>query len=136
MMDEWLRAGMQVDVLRIGGGATRSPLWNQIQADVYGRPVQTLRAGDSTGLGSALLGGVGAGVFRSIEEGVEAMVHLAGQIEPDPERHQVYEELYAAYARAYEGLQASGTFAALAKMQNLPTPGHGAERGVAACCSV
>ncbi len=117
MMEQWFRAGMRVDVLRIGGGAVRSPLWNQIQADVYGRPVETLRCDDSTGLGSALLGGVGAGVFHSIEEGVEAMVHVAGQIEPDPRRHELYEEMYAAYVKAYEGLQTSGAFAALANIQ-------------------
>lgn len=117
IMEQWLRAGMRVDVLRIGGGAVRSPLWNQIQADVYGRPVETLRCDDSTGLGAALLGGVGAGVFGSIEEGVEAMVHVAGQIEPDPARHQLYEELYAAYVKAYEGLHSSGAFAALAGIQ-------------------
>jgi sugar (pentulose or hexulose) kinase len=56
-------------------------------------------------------------VFRSIEEGVEAMVKLAGQIEPDPQRHARYEELYQAYVAAYEGLQSSGAFAALARIQ-------------------
>ena len=34
--------------------------------------------------------------------------------EPDPDRHQLYEEMYAAYVKAYEGLQSSGAFAALA----------------------
>lgn len=117
ILEAWLKAGMQVDTLRIGGGATRSPLWNQIQADVYGRPVQTLATDDSTGLGAALLGGVGAGVFRSIDEGVEAMVRLSAQIEPDPQRHARYEELYVAYVKAYEGLARSGTLAALARIQ-------------------
>ncbi len=117
IMQAWLQAGMQIDVLRIGGGATRSPLWNQIQADVYGRPVQLLKVNESTGLGSALLGGVGAGVFHSIDEGVATMVKLAGQIEPDPQRHAQYEELYQAYVKAYEGLTASGAFAALARIQ-------------------
>lgn len=116
MMEQWLRAGKQVDVLRIGGGAARSPLWCQIQADVYGRPVELLQCEDSTGLGSALLGGVGAGVFQSIEEGVAAMVKPSGLIEPDPRRHELYTNLYEAYVKAYEGLDQSGTFAALARL--------------------
>ena len=69
------------------------------------------------GVGQALLGGVGAGVFGSIEEGVAAMVHPCGQLDPDPVRHRLYGELYEAYVRAYQGLDQSGTFAALAALQ-------------------
>jgi xylulokinase len=117
IIEQWFRAGLELEALRIGGGATRSALWNQIQADVYGRPVQTLRVSESTALGAALLGGVGAGAFASIEDGVEAMVAVADQIEPDPGRHRLYEELYQAYGAAYDGLSASGAFARLSRMQ-------------------
>jgi xylulokinase len=117
MLAQWQAAGLRVDRLRIGGGATRSALWNQIQADVYGRPVETVRVGESTGVGAALLGGVGAGVFASIAEGVAAMVQVAERIEPDPARHQRYDSLYQAYVQAYEGLRRSGAFESLARLQ-------------------
>jgi xylulokinase len=117
MFEQWNSAGLQVRSLRIGGGATRSALWNQIQADVYGRPVETLQVSESTGLGAALLGGLGAGVFASIEEGVAAMVHVADRIEPDPQRHACYEEMYRAYVQTYEGLAGSGAFDSLARIQ-------------------
>lgn len=117
MMDGWLKAGVDISVLRLGGGATKSAFWNQIQADVYGRPVQTLKVGESTVLGAALLGGVGAGVFNSIEEGVDTLVEVTGQVEPDLENHKVYEEMYQAYVMAYEGLTKSGAFDQLAKVQ-------------------
>jgi xylulokinase len=118
MFQQWTEAGLSVRSLRIGGGATRSKLWNQIQADVYGRPVETLRVGESTVLGAALLGGVGAGVFTSIEEGVDAMVHVAESIEPDPERHTLYEDLYHAYVQSYEGLNSRGAFETISRIQN------------------
>lgn len=117
IMEEWFKQGMPVDSLRIGGGATRSALWNQIQADVYGRPVQRLQETESTVLGAALLGGVGAGIFNSIQEGVAAMVKVAGEVEPNLANHQVYEEMYAAYVKAYQGLHESGAFEALAQIQ-------------------
>ena len=117
MMQPWLTAGLDVDVLRLGGGATKSPLWNQIQADVYGRPVQTLKVGESTVLGAALLGGLGAGVFASIEQGVDAMVHVADQIEPQAGNHAIYEEMYDAYVKAYAGLADGGAFDKLADIQ-------------------
>jgi xylulokinase len=118
IMESWFRAGVDVEVLRLGGGATKSRLWNQIQADVYGKPVQTLKVGESTALGAALLGGVGAGVFASIKEGVDALVEVTGQIEPIAENHAVYEEMYVAYVKAYEGLAKSGTFDELAGIQS------------------
>ena len=117
MMEEWLKKDMQVSCLRIGGGATRSPLWNQIQADIYGRPVQMLQETESTVLGAALLGGVGAGVFSSIQEGVDAMVKVVGEVEPNLDNHRVYEDMYAAYVKAYQGLHESGTFEALTQIQ-------------------
>jgi xylulokinase len=117
MMDGWFKAGVDITVLRLGGGATKSPLWNQIQADVYGRPVQTLKVGESTVLGAALLGGVGAGVFNSIEEGVDTLVKVTGEVEPDMASHRIYEEMYEAYVKAYEGLATSGAFDKLAQLQ-------------------
>ncbi len=69
-------------------------------------------------LGAALLGGVGAGIFKSIEEGVEQMVEVTGMVEPNMENHKVYEEMYLAYVKAYEGLTNSGAFDQLAKVQS------------------
>jgi xylulokinase len=117
MMQQWLQRNMEVKVLRIGGGATRSALWNQIQADVYGIPVQTVEETESTVLGAAILAGVGAGIFNSIEEGVENMVRIAGDIEPSRENHALYEDIYQAFVRAYEGLDQGGAFASLARIQ-------------------
>jgi len=117
MIDKWNEQGMEAEVLRLGGGATKSKLWNQIQADVYGRPVQILEESDSTVLGAAILGGVGAGIFSSIEEGVEKMVHVKDEIKPNAANHAIYEEMYQAYRSAYEGLTESGTYDLLAKIQ-------------------
>ncbi len=117
IVEQWFQANLKLKVLRIGGGATRSRLWNQIQADVYGRPVETLQSSESTGLGAALLAGVGTGLFASIEEGVEAMVHVETQIDPDPACHRRYEEMYQAFAVAYESLSRTGAFDALSRVQ-------------------
>lgn len=117
MMECWMREGLQVDALRLAGGATRSDQWNRIQANVYGRPVQVM-ADETTVLGAALLGGVGAGVFGSIAEGVEQMVHAGKEIEPDMNLHSLYNDLYDAYAAAYHALAApDGTYAKLARLQ-------------------
>jgi hypothetical protein len=45
------------------------------------------------------------------------MVHLDERFEPIRANVEVYARLYDAYCRAYEGLDRSGVFAALAGMQ-------------------
>lgn len=117
MIERWRGQGMTVDLLRIGGGATRSRLWNQIQADIYGCPVQTLEESETTVLGAAILAGVGAGLFASVPEGVTAMVRVRERIDPQPANQACYGDLYAAFIKSYEGLAGSGAFAALAGMQ-------------------
>ena len=117
MMASWPQAGVHVDHIRLGGGATRSALWNHIQADVYGRPVQILKSGESTALGAAILGGVGAGIFHSMAEGVHQMVHVTSVVEPNMAHHRIYEDLYQAYVQAYEGLTRGHAFETLAHIQ-------------------
>jgi xylulokinase len=117
MVTSMVRSGVTVSEARILGGPTRSRVWNQIQADVYGVPVTTLKITDATVLGGAILGAVGAGIFSSIEAGADAMVRLGDRFEPAPERVEIYARLYDAYCRAYEGLDRGGAFAILAEMQ-------------------
>jgi xylulokinase len=117
MMSSMVRSGVTVTEARILGGPTRSRAWNQIQADVYGVPVTTLKVTDATVLGGAILGAVGAGIFPSVEDGADAMVRLDERFEPEPANVEIYARLYDTYCRAYEGLDRGGVFAALAEMQ-------------------
>jgi xylulokinase len=41
-----------VNEIRLGGGGARSKLWRQIQADVYGRDVATVRAEEGAAYGA------------------------------------------------------------------------------------
>ncbi len=58
--------------LRVDGGLTNDPTLLQLQSDVLGLPLEVRRA-DTTVLGAALLAGVGAGVFASVEAAAELL---------------------------------------------------------------
>ena len=79
-------AEMQVPVtgVRLGGGGARSALWRQIQADVYGYPVEIVEAEEGAAYGAALLAGVGGAVWRTVEDACDAVVRVATRIAPDP----------------------------------------------------
>jgi xylulokinase len=61
---------LQVPVkqIRVSGGGSRSPLWRQIQADMFGQKVVTINAEQGPAYGVALLAAVGAGAFKNVEE--------------------------------------------------------------------
>ena len=57
-----------VEEIRIMGGGAKSPVWCQMKADITGKRLVTLKNKETACLGSAILAGVGTGVFASVEE--------------------------------------------------------------------
>lgn len=63
--------GLEVDEIRAMGGGANSPLWCQMKADMTGKKLVTLKNKETACLGSAILAGVGTGVFESVEKAAE-----------------------------------------------------------------
>jgi xylulokinase len=97
---------VNIDELRAIGGGARSSLWVQLKADITGIPIVVPRITEAACWGAALLGGVGAGVFGSAAQAMEAMLHLEHRFEPDPARAARYEERYALYREVYPAVRA------------------------------
>ncbi|MGH9615703.1 MAG: xylulokinase [Acidobacteriaceae bacterium] len=96
--------GIPVRGVRLGGGGARGPLWRQIQADIYGRPVELLVAEEGGAYGAALLAGVGAGAWPDIDIACESSIRVAETIKPDPSTRAIYERGYATYRKLYPAL--------------------------------
>jgi xylulokinase len=90
------RASVPATELRVSGGGASLAIWNQIKADVTGMPVVRV-AGDSTAAGTAMLAGIGAGVYRDAAEAVTACYRPADRAEPNPAQRALYDELYERY---------------------------------------
>ena len=104
--------GVNSEELRMTGGLSRSPFFTQLIADVAGRPVEVSSVSEASALGAALCAGLGAKVFGSFEEGVEALVAVERRHEPGADR-EFWEERYPAWnalrrARAASDQTASG----------------------------
>jgi len=97
--------GVPVGRIVVGGGGARSALWREIQANVYGRAVETIAADEGAALGAALLAGVGAGVWKTVDEAVDATVRHGTTTSPDDESVAVLNERYAHYRRVYPALR-------------------------------
>src|ERR1700687_5031334 len=69
-----------VKSIRLGGGGARSPLWRQIQADVYGHDVEIVEAEEGAAYGAAILAGVGAGVWPTVDAACQSVVRVRQRI--------------------------------------------------------
>jgi len=96
---------ISVKTIRLGGGGARSALWRQIQADIYGRRVETVAAEEGAAFGAAILAGVGAGAWPSVDAACDAVVRVAGNITPNSEASLVMEKAYAVYRRIYPAMK-------------------------------
>lgn len=98
--------GIPVVRIRLGGGGARGALWRQIQADVYGRSVESLEAEEGGAFGAALLAGVGVGVWPTVEAACAATVQVAETIEPKDA--SAMDEAYRRFRRMYAALREIG----------------------------
>ena len=101
--------GIPVKEVRCLGGGSRSGLWNQIKADLIGRPVLTMANEEAACLGAAIIAGTGVGMFGSLAEACARMVKLKGRHEPDLETTRAYAPCYEKYVGLYDSL--AGMFA-------------------------
>ena len=83
------------------GGASKSPLWAQILADVLGIPVKVPVVKEATALGAAIMAGYGVGIYPSIEEGARKCVRWEKTYMPDMDNHSVYEKMYPVWRKVY-----------------------------------
>jgi xylulokinase len=97
-----------VKSIRLGGGGARSSLWQQIQADIYGMPVDLVVAEEGAAYGAALLAGVGAGLWRSVEAACETAVHVAKRVEPIARNVELLNRRYQEYRKLYPALRGIG----------------------------
>ena len=94
--------GLKADTMVASGGGARSGPWLQIQADIYGIPLKVADTEEQAGLGSAIAAGVGAGIYRDIEDGCSAVVRYKDlTVVPDEENHKIYQEYYQLYKDTY-----------------------------------
>jgi xylulokinase len=98
-------AGYPVEVVYHNGGGARSGLWNQIKADIYQKTVQTFESSEGGILGSAILAGVGAGVYPDPASGAARCLRVANEYHPRPETRERYDALFTLYKELHDRLQ-------------------------------
>ena len=89
----------------VSGGPTKSRLWMQMHADVSNVPLVFTNVTEGPIMGSAMLAGVGAGIFENLPAAAASMVQVVDVLEPDPTAHEEYQFNYKAYLDTYPAMK-------------------------------
>lgn len=99
-----LALGGSVERIIAAGGGAESDVWRQIQADVFGIPLQRTLLTEQASVGAALLAGVGAGAYRDLQAACAQTVRYGPVTEPIAAHRTRYDERYAHFLSLYPRL--------------------------------
>ena len=96
----------EIPVLRLLGGGAKTPLWCQIRADILGAVVETVDCAEACAQGSAMIAGVGIGVYSSYQDAAKKTCKVAGRYAPNAENKEIYDRNYRVYKALYQATKA------------------------------
>ncbi len=97
--------GYPLEQIVVSGGPAKSDFWMQMHADVSNTPLVFTDVTEGPMMGSAMMGGVAAGIFSNLPEAAEAMVNVVKTLEPNPKAHHEYAYNYQAYLDTYPAMK-------------------------------
>jgi D-xylulose kinase len=103
-LEVMLELGIPAAEMRVTGGAARSEVWMQIQADVVNIPVIRTEMEEATALGAAMLASKGVGIYDSLVEAADSMVKPLNPLTPQKENRGVYDGGYERFRLLYDSI--------------------------------
>lgn len=97
---------LPIKQVRASGGGARSKFWRGIQTDITGYPHVTINVDEGPALGVALLAGVGAGIYPSVEAACQATIKVNEQADSCSIHHAAYRRFHKVYQNLYAHLKA------------------------------
>jgi xylulokinase len=115
-LDIFRELALPVERILCSGGGSRSPVWRQIQADVFGMPVEWRRGDEHSAIGAAVAAGAATGKSTPlIAGGSDALLRR-----PSESAMAVYRRQRSIYKQVYP--QNSGIFRELSRAALVTTP--------------
>ena len=98
--------GLGITTSKICGGGAKSKLWKKIFANVLNIKLEVPVSEQGPGMGGAMLAMVACGEYPTVQAACDALVSVAGVVEPEPELAAKYEERYQQFKKIYPAVKA------------------------------
>ena len=100
-LDVMTGMGLEPETMICSGGAANSPLWLQITADIFNRPLMISAQDEQACFGAALTAGIGTEVYKNYYEAVEIVKKPEKTVEPLEENKGKYEKQFEKFKKIY-----------------------------------
>jgi xylulokinase len=105
ILDALESQGAALPAIRVIGGGAQSPVWQQILADVFARPIHLLDLqGEASSWGAAVAGGIGVGVYADWNI-AQARAEVKTVIDPIAANVALYADRLAVFTETYRALE-------------------------------
>ena len=100
-------SGIEIMQMAAAGGGTKSELWRGIMSDVFNVPLNVMKEnnGSEAAFGAAVIGGVAAGVYSSVEDACERLCKTGMTQEQNLNNVYKYNRIYKAYRAVYPNIK-------------------------------
>lgn len=99
--------GITVNSMMLTGGGAKSELWQHMLADMFNCTIQTLEQQEGAARGAAILAGVGAKIFSTVEDTCKKYIKKGSEYTPNYNNHTMYQKYYVLYKKLYTQLKQS-----------------------------
>ena len=103
-IDKLLSNNDQLSVVRLAGGAAKSPVWVQMFADVLQMPIEVIEVDELGALGCAMSAAIAAGEYQDYQHAAQGMVKVKKKIQPNKRQKAIYDQKYSAYRKVVDAL--------------------------------
>lgn len=97
--------GIDASQVRASGGGGKSPLWRQMQADMFDTEICTINSSEGPALGVAILAGVASGIYEDVAGACEKIISVKTTLKPDARNNEIYNKFYGIYKNLYVKLE-------------------------------
>lgn len=101
-LDGLAAKGIDVSVIRMVGGPSKSPIWPQIMSDVTGVDIELINGQHAGAFGAAILAGIGVGIYKDEKSAFSSMDIAVERKTPNSKNMARYNQLYPQFLEKKE----------------------------------
>jgi xylulokinase len=110
MLDTIAKTGVPVKEIRLAGGGSKNPIWNQMHADIFNSPIRPVKNPDAALVGGAMCAAVAMDIFPDFQSAAEAFIKFGPMVEPNEEDALVYDRIFDRYVTLFNLLSTQRAF--------------------------
>lgn len=97
--------GIDIKKTKLSGGGAKSPIWQQILANILDLDIEILETEEGPSLGGAILAAVACGEYATVEAAARSIVKVKKTISPQKELVEAYRKKYEIFRKLYPAIK-------------------------------